>query len=326
MNDAQIDRRRNQRARKVHKVAPVTRAIRAALAASATMLALSGTAIAQDACDTAPRSLQACAGSLAARHADASLAIMPVDLTIVVGDQQPVSAIGAEAWSNAAIDTGSIANGIVIGSYSGGIPYADLTQLDIVDVVSAVETVAGYDATAIGAFVNGGEGMGLLINGGDITASATSDIGTALAVGAFTYAIVATAINDTTIVADALTDTGNAAAIGLQAYGMNAATYNYGDITANATATGAGGTAGAYGLYTAGILSAVSDNQGDITVVATGDARAAAIGVYNASGAYDSVIRNSGNVSAHAISNGAGGLAGAVGSVSYTHLTLPTKA
>jgi len=216
---------------------------------------------------------------------------------------------------------------LAVGAYAlGGLA----TTLTNNGTISARSSSVNGDATAYAAVVNGGyAGIGLLINGGDLYAAAsTAGGGDATATGAFVYADVATIFNDATTTAVASTVSGHASATGLGTYGGNSAIYNYGDVTATASAsadggiadaigaenfgyTGAsfynagdiaanasadGGVASATGASSVGIFTAYATNIGTISAAATGG-QAIATGLYNAS-AFDAITYNEGSISA----------------------------
>ena len=202
-----------------------------------------------------------------------------------------------------------------------------VTVLNYGDVVALAESANG-DAIAYGAYVAAGyAGIGLLINGDSLYASASAGAGSdARAIGAFVYADVATIFNDGSTAAVATSDGGFALAAGLGVYGMQSAINNYGDVTARATSDGGvasatgvdvfgytassfynastigayasadGGLATAIGAYSIGIFTAYATNNATISAEATG-AQTVAKGLYNAS-VFDAITVNEGSISA----------------------------
>lgn len=201
------------------------------------------------------------------------------------------------------------------------------TLLNYGDIFVQADSVGG-DALAYGALVNGSyAGIGLLINGGNISADASATAGgNAYATGAFVYADVATIFNDSSTTATATSEGGEAVATGAGVYGNSSAINNYGDLTASAsadggiaTATGAdvfgytgasfynasdiganasadGGVASVTGASSIGIFIAYATNTGAISAEATGG-QTSATGLYNAS-VFDAITVNEGSISA----------------------------
>lgn len=203
-----------------------------------------------------------------------------------------------------------------------------VTVLNYGDVSARAESVNG-DATAYGAFAYGGfSGIGLLINGADLSAEASAGAGAnAYAAGAIVMADVASIFNDVSASAIATAgEGGTAVAIGGNAYGLNSAVYNYGELSADASVDGGtanaigasvygytgssfynagdiganaaadGGLASATGASSIGIFSAYATNNGTISAQATGD-EVIARGLYNAS-VFDAITVNTGSISA----------------------------
>ena len=226
---------------------------------------------------------------------------------------------------------------VAVGGLASGHDTTTLTNYG--DIFAEANSVSGH-AQAYGAFVYGSYvGIGLLINGGELDARATTgDAGYAQATGASVMANVASVFNDATSSATAIAGAGGTAdARGAAAEGMYSAVSNYGDlsaianagdegtanvkgaysygyygstaynagsIVANATATN--GIANAFGSYSLGVIfSSYTTNNGSITVSATGD-QTQAMGVLNASTYIGNAVTvNDGSISATA----SGGLA-----------------
>ncbi|HJW45635.1 MAG TPA: hypothetical protein VJ484_04015, partial [Lysobacter sp.] len=215
---------------------------------------------------------------------------------------------------------------LAVGAYALGEITTTLTNYGS---ISARSSSVNGDASAYAAVVNGSyAGIGLLINGGDLNANASSAAGAATATGAFVYADVATIFNDASTTAVASTASGHASATGLGTYGGNSAIYNYSDLTATASASAAGGiaeatgaenfgysgssfynagdiganasadggVASATGVSSIGIFTAYATNTATISAEATG-AQTSAMGLYNAS-VFDAITVNEGSISA----------------------------
>jgi len=257
---------------------------------------------------------------------------------------------------------------LAVGAYQTG---QVSTRLANYGAISAQADNANGNASAYGAFVYGGfTGAGVVINGGQLNASASAVNGYAVATGTMVMADVATIFNDNSASATATALYGDAVATGARTYGLYSAINNYGDLVANASADGGnatavgadsygyfgtsttnagsisanasaiGGAASASGIYSLGIIfsayatntgtvsadavgdsaaamgilnaavylgDAITTNSGDITAVAEGgiapygEAEATAIGAYNFALFYDSVVDNSGSISATAV-------------------------
>lgn len=217
---------------------------------------------------------------------------------------------------------------LAVGAYAIGTITTTLTNYG---AISARSSSANGDATAYAAVINAGyTGIGLLTNGGDLSAEASAGAGaTAYAAAAIVVADVASIFNDATASATATAGAGGTAiATGANAYGLNSAVSNYGELSAHAiadggtaSATGAsvygyfgsafynagdigasaaadGGLASVTGVSSIGIFGAYATNNGAITTQATGDS-ANAVGLLNAA-VYlgDAIVTNSGSISA----------------------------
>ena len=142
---------------------------------------------------------------------------------------------------------------------------------------------------------NGGyAGIGLLINGGDLIANASSIAGDAIATGAFVYGDVATIFNDGSTTATA-TAGGEAAATGLGVYGGFSAIYSYGDVTATASSSSVDGIATAIGADTFGYTGSSVYNAGDIVANASADGGVASATGASSIGIFISYATNTGD-------------------------------
>jgi hypothetical protein len=259
------------------KIAPVTRAIRSALAASAAMLALAGTGPAMAGECTAPvDGTIHCNGDFAD-----TINFSVEDLTLVVGDEAastiaPLSGPGILAdWAGSI----GVTNSADITAYADGIDAIGSGDIDVendgdIDVMSAGQVIGIY------AYSDGGDVT--VANSGDISAYSVSG----LADGIFASGADVTVSNSGAIGAD-----GYDWAAGIEAQGTGTTSVsNDGDISAYAYA--AGGYA--FGIYATG---------DDVTVANGGSVDAQG---YYANGVY---VQSGGNVS---IDNGgsisAGGL------------------
>ena len=226
-------------------------------------------------------------------HADAGSSIARaagmVGISETTVDVTNYGSVDADAYS---VDGPATA----VGLYALGTQTT--TVLNYGDVSARAESVNG-DATAYGALTIGGfSGIGLLVNGGDLSAEASAGAGAyAYAAGAVVVADVASIFNDATASATATAgEGGTAMAIGAHAYGLNSAVSNYGELSA--TASAAGGAADAFGANVYGYTGAAFYNAGDIQAAADG-------GVANATGAssigiFSSDATNLGTISAEA--------------------------
>lgn len=212
---------------------------------------------------------------------------------------------------------------LAVGAYAIGAIAATVTNYG---TISARSNSVNGDASAYAAVINAGyTGIGLLINGGTLSADASA-AGNVHATAAFVYADVATIFNDSNAAATATTTGGEAVATGAGVYGSSSAIYNYGDLTASAnadsgtaSAIGAdsfgyssssvynagdiganafanGGEVGATGVSSVGIFVGYVVNAGTISAEAAGG-QATATGLYNAS-AYDAITVNEGSIGA----------------------------
>jgi outer membrane autotransporter protein len=221
---------------------------------------------------------------------------------------------------------------LAFGSYSG-------TALIINGGSLLAEATAGAGATAYAVAAFATADVASVFNDGSATAIATAgDGGAATATGIWAYGVYAAASNYGDILAAADAAGGIATAHGAESYGyFGSALYNAGAIVANATADG--GVASATGTYNVGVIfhayttnagaitavaqadsavatgvinvaaylgDAITTNAGDITAVAIGgiapygDTEAIAVGVYNLSYLYASVVDNTGSIVASA--------------------------
>ncbi len=302
---------RKTRAPATPTVAPISLAIRAALAVSATMLTLC-VPVASWATDT--RSLAA-ASTAHVRHGDPGESIAdflsPVDLTVVAGYPLPTSVLPSFGLADIGSDDVS-----AIFNAGSHINVRGAEALRIVDV---------HDVT----IVNGGDAFGINDSHPDIQTStnidasgygtvigideygddsSTIDNSTGINVGAHAWAGAATAYgvrnrpnyfsyiyNETSgsIVASARSKQGNATAVGAFGFDADASTvHNDGTISARAVANN--GMANAIGVYSAGFKNADVINTGTIAATATGS-QATAEGIINQS-YLEATTTNSGSI------------------------------
>jgi outer membrane autotransporter protein len=185
----------------------------------------------------------------------------------------------------------------------GAFAFAGYTGIGLLinagDITASAEAGAGGYATATAEFVTGD--VASLFNDGTASATAIADGGFAEATGAYGYSAYTSIANDGTLGAIAQADDGEATAQGAESRGyFGAITTNDGAISAAATAIG--GSANAAGAYTiASIFSAYTINSGDISASATGDT-AVSYGVLNASTYVgDAITVNSGDIVASSV-------------------------
>ncbi|WP_162312921.1 beta strand repeat-containing protein [Pseudoxanthomonas yeongjuensis] len=177
--------------------------------------------------------------------------------------------------------------------------YADIAARASSDTADA----QAYAAVADGAHNNG---IGILINGGDLVAEATAAgaDGLAYATGAYAIGNVASVFNDLNSTATAIAgEGGGATARGARAYGSYTAVYSYGDLTAIASADG--GTADARGADSAGYYGSTVYNAGNIHSSATGADLSTSIGAYSVGAGFSAYTTNTGSILAEAQGEGA---------------------
>lgn len=328
-------------------LAPITRAIRHSLFASATLaaLALPATALAGSAC--LPMAALHCQSAqaqlpLAQERVDdpsvvldgiAPQSVQPLAMLmptagVVVTDPYAATLVNADAIPLASYADGDTS---AYGAFaeSDGFSYLTNTDSGIVDVVA--RSVYG-DATAVGLYAAAGisaslwnygaasatassisgtaqayaavvagmpAGIGLLVNGGDLQATATAgDGGVAQAAGAYVVADVASIFNDASIEASAVAGVdGSATARGAASYSRYSGIYNYGDMVVSANG---GLAANATGIEATGIYGVTAYNAGSIGVDAVADGSAAAIGSSAIATMFGAYSTNNGNISVHA--------------------------
>uniref|UniRef100_UPI00131E32A5 beta strand repeat-containing protein n=1 Tax=Rhodanobacter sp. L36 TaxID=1747221 RepID=UPI00131E32A5 len=320
----------NGRPNKTHRIptltiAPVTQAIRTALAISVTLLALSvsGQAIAAGTCVATTSTTISCNGDFTETLSD--LEFLPVtDLTLVVGDVAPSSVtpaiglIGIDASWRGTVGVTSFADITTEGAsgiHAYGSTSANVTNDGSINTKVTVPGAEGMDINAYGDVT--------IINDGPITAYGTGayDVTT---VNAYSINGKASIDNQYSGVINATAQDGNA--IALTANGGSAANAtNEGVIIANSVNGNAvGAIAEAYvgdaNVTNSGRIDAtstnsqavgilVSSNIGNSTIINFGQISAAsgqdsAIGI-EANSALGTTISNSGSISANSTSGSA---------------------
>ncbi len=270
------------------EVAPVTRAVRAALAISVAALALGGPAVAGTAPNNAPAQVATQSGALTGLDA------YPVDLTLVQSGGIPSSVIASPITTLNMVQSGDItytnAGTIAVsttGAYNANAIYAESTDGGNVSVdnqATGVLTANAEYGNAIGIFGYTVGGNVSEHNAGAITTTSTNG----LADGIFASG---GKVDVTTDAGSSISATGFNWAAGIEAQGDDLTTVNNaGDITATANVST---DSKAFGIYTTGGADGISvANSG--TIHASG---AYATGIY----AYDATsghvtITNSGNM------------------------------
>jgi hypothetical protein len=331
------------------KVAPVTRAVRSVLAASAAMLALAGTGPAFAGDCTAP------AGSTIHCNGDFvdTLNFAVEDLTLVVGDEAPSTiapATGPGILANWAGQIG-VTNSADITAYADGIDAIGSGDIDLdndgdIDVASAGQVIGIYAYTdagdvtiansgAISAYSMGGLADGIFASGGDVSvdnSGAISADGYSWAAGIEAQGAGTTSVsNDGAISAYAYANGGYA--FGIYATGDDVTVANGGDVgvtayfanglyvqsSGDATVENSG-SLGLYGVYSTGIHAASSGLDSTVSVESSGDVSmygyAGATGIEAlATGTGSSAsASNSGDVYVNSYYKYAGGSAGVVSS------------
>ena len=305
-------------------VTPVTRAIRAALAISATLLALggSGTAIAQSCVFTTPAT-ETCEGAFTNTLPDPSFFTPVTDLTLVLGDSAntvPTSVtpaaglMGIDAnWggnvgvtsyadittqgadgifaNNATTATVNNQGSITTNVTATGAKAMDVNAYGDVSVVNngpiSAYSTGVYDVTAVSAYSSNGNVS--VDNQAAGTINAAAQDGNAIAVNTYAYG-GATVTNEGVITASSANSVyGIAGGIVAQAVNGNASVTNSGSITATST-----------GLQAVGILA--TSNYGYASVINSGSVTATGgqgktIGI-EAIGQTGSSVTNSGSVTA----------------------------
>ena len=304
-------------------VAPVTRAIRAALAISATLLALGGcgTAIAQGNCTfTTPTSVS-CEGVFTNTLPDPSLFTPVTDLTLVLGDSTnsvPTSvtpaaglmgidanwggSVGVTSYADITTEgaTGIFADSVTTatvnnqGSITTNVTAAGAKAMDVnaygdVSVVNNgpinAYSTGVYDVTAVNAYSTNGNVS--VDNQAAGTITATAQDGNAVAVNAYATIGAVTITNEGTISASSVY--GITVGVLAQAVGGSVSVTNTGSITATSTNYQAVGI-----LATSNTGYATVTNSGTVTA-AGGQEETIGITAYGAMGA---TVQNYGHVTA----------------------------
>ena len=334
MNASQSARLNKFRVSRTFKLAPTARAIRAVLAVSATMLALSGSGIAlagtcvSDAADT-----MSCNGDFT-ETVPGSIFVPTVDLTLILGDSTPTSVIPADgdigidaSWGGM---VGITSYADILTDGADGIHQYGSTSATLSNYGSIATSVTGVgeNAVDISAYgdvtvVNGGgilaSGSGLydvsavtayslhggvsITNQASGTITATAGDGNAVAVEAYTFGGYVLVSNDGGIAASSFN--GDASGVRAQATGEVDA---YGNLTAgNVRITDVGSIEAtsdngqAIGIYASALFGRTSVVVGGTgSVIASGDELAIGIGA----SADVALVFNQGSVTA-----GAGDLA-----------------
>ncbi|GAB3389857.1 hypothetical protein [Lysobacter fragariae] len=291
---------RKQRARTTLRIAPVTRAIRAALAVSATMLALSAPAWAADTCRYAQvaRHSYVCDGRFVQVGQDAGSS--PIDLTRVRGEEQvPASvipAVGAAGWA------GDVSR-----------PHPGSLDEEAAASIATWEAGTVDDVTAVGGGTGAATASQYLAvdNSTDINVSGRD----------WQYGIRARDFYDDVAVVNSgdihvdSSGVGGPYSPGNHAFGIRASSFygnvevtNTGAITAHASNDPDSGYAYARGIVSLSYYGdASTTNAGNIDVAADDEDWALAFGIYNiASGFHASTVDNSASISASATTDGSG--------------------
>jgi len=303
---------RPQRARTTFAVAPVTRAIRAALAVSATMLALSAPAFAADTCshDSAPN--YSCDAAFFQSTRDAA----PVDLTRVDGNDHPSSVFASVA--TAANDAWSIGATAITAGYAEALLVADAMGLDDVTMVDDVDPAFAAPT----GFTFGAGDIAMLTEIDNDTDTHVSGYGGNVRGVYAAFDDVVTVLNSASITAEAVPFSagGYAQAIGVRAAGYDVELHNEIDGFIGATAISDGGRARARGVYATGYFEGVTvNNEGDIQAYAraNGGSSADAHGIYAFGYGSATTVYNAGDIQVSAQADGASGFATGITSIGY---------
>ena len=263
MNTINNARPNKGRVIRTYHVAPTTRAIRAALAVSVTMLALSGSGVAlAGTCTTdATTNTVSCDGAFTNLPGGSFTPV--ADLTLVLGDSAPTSVTPA---------AGTVGVDASWGGNVGVVSHADITT-------SGADGIQQYGSTSA-----------TLTNYGGITTDVTATGAEAASVSAYGDVTV---VNDGPILAYS---TGSYAVTALGAYSSHGNVSIDNQAAGTITATANSGTAIAVDAY-AKIGSVTVGNEGAITATSTSGA---ATGIYAHATAGDASVTNSGTISATA--------------------------
>ena len=254
------------RTTRTYHVVPITRAIRAALAISVTMLALSGSgaALAGSCTSDATANTESCNGAFT-NLPDGSF--VPVaDLTVVLGDSAPTSVspaagtVGVDAsWGG---NVGVISHADITTAGADGVHEYGSTSatLNSYGSITTNVTVAGANAMDISAY-----GDVTVVNGGDI-----------LAYSAGSYAVTAVT---------AYSSHGNVSVANLDSGTISAKSTGGGAVAVNASAH-----LGSVDVTNSGSISATAGNYASATGVNVGAGDAASVtnsgSIYAAAGNY----------------------------------------
>lgn len=287
---------RTSRANAAPAVTPIVRAIRSAMAVSATVLALSAPgAFAGTPCSHAAQAATLLCNADFAR-AD-TVGATPVDLTWVADGDVPASVLpaapeqGGLAWS---VDAAHVAT-------AAGIAPAEAFD-DPAWIDQANADFSAFDWMSSGADIGAGSTFLTTSNASDISVSGVNP-----AVGLYLGDDAVSLDNSAGISASADADGASAYATGVRAFASvdDASIVNGGTISADATATGLLAYAtGVFNQAVSGDASLVND--GTIAADAEGATWTFAFGVYNIASVYydSSHVDNHGSISATANSGG----------------------
>lgn len=279
-------------------VAPISRAIRAALAVSATMLTLAAPVTwAAGTCSyDVVTNTYTCNGDFG-QTIPGGVFTPPVDLTLVVGDQSPTSVhpadglIGIDAtWDGDVSVLVNAGSGIESSGADGIHAYSGDATAVVANYgsVSTAVTAAGAEALDVGSVYDV-----TVVNGGDVSASDSSGAYDVIAVGIHSISGAASFDNQAggTLVASAYDGSATALSALVDTYYGSLYVSNEGTITADSIhgdATGIVASAVSYGYTTV-------ENGGTVAASGYGHAYGAV-----AVGAYSSTLDNSGSISASA--------------------------
>lgn len=321
----------------VPAVAPIARAVRAALAVSATVLAFSVPVMAHadGACgQVASQHAYTCSG--AAIHAEDG-AIAPHDLTRVSDPERPVSVNSLVGMANGPVALAEYQDGdesdwsmptgipavdwlvddiTAVGGDSGSHAFASIAQAGTFAAVDSTVHAYGLDVAINYGVVESTESFTELTQYDSVNASAEAEGGDAFVIGVLAEGWdAATLHNYAGITARASSDAADAqayAAVTDGAYnGGIGVLINGGDLIAEATAIGAGGLAYATGAYAIGNVASIFNDLDSTAIATAGEggsatARAAhAYGSYTAIYSYGDLIASTNADGGEAVARGA---------------------
>ncbi len=336
-----------RRTHAIPAVAPITRAVRAALAVSATMLAFSAPVMAHaDGACAPPTSQHAYTCGDAAAQAEGS-AIAPYDLTRVPGGDRPVSVnspVGTAGPVAPAEDHGGdepvrpmptstpaidwLVDDITVvgGDNPESHAFASTAQAGTFAAVDSTVHAYGSDVAINYGVVESTESFTELTQYDSVSASADAEGGDAFAMGVLAEGWdAATLHNYAGITVIAGSDAADAQAYAAVVDGAHnsgiGVLINGGDLVAEATAAGAGGLAYATGAYAIGNVASIFNDLDSTAIATAGEGGSATARAARAYGSY-AAIYSYGDLTASASADGGEAVARGADSFGYNGSTV----